>query len=79
MKRVNQKIFVNKPAVFYTASFLQNISYGIIGHLFVVYCLSVNFNPTQIGIVFAAERISTLLFEIPTDGFADQYGGKSLS
>lgn len=76
MRIENKKKFINKPAIFYIVSFLQNISYGTIGSLFVVYGLSIGLNAGQIGILFATERISSLIFEIPTGGFADKYGRK---
>lgn len=70
------KTITNKPIVFYMGSLLDNLLYGIIMPLFLVYLLSINLNLGQIGILFATERISALIFEIPTGGFADKYGRK---
>jgi len=66
----------NTSFIFYSASFLENLIDGIIGPLFFIYLLSIGFNPAQIGVLLAGERISAFVFEIPTGGFADKYGRK---
>lgn len=62
--------------IFYLTSFLNSLANGFIGPLFIVYLLSINFNPAQIGILLATERLTNVIFEFPTGIFADKYGRK---
>lgn len=66
----------NNIVAFYGASVFSSLANGIIGPLFVIYLLSIGFSAWQIGIILAAERISSMLFEFPTGLFADKYGRK---
>jgi len=76
LTRNNNTIKFPQPKIFYLSSFISSLYNGIIGSLFVVYLLAINFNPAQIGITLAAQRISIIVFEIPTGIFADRYGRK---
>lgn len=67
----------NSKLLFYSTSFFNWFSLGIISPLFIIYLLSINFNPAQIGILFAVERIAAIIFDIPTGAFADKYGRKN--
>jgi len=67
---------INKPWIFYFSTFISYLYNGIIGPLFVAYLLSINFNAAQIGILLATQRVSIILFEIPTGVLADKYGRK---
>jgi MFS family permease len=65
-----------KGMIFYLTSLLNSLANGFIGPLFIVYLLSINFNPAQIGILLATERLTNVIFEFPTGIFADKYGRK---
>jgi len=62
--------------IFYINAFISYLYNGIIGPLFIIYLLAININPAQIGIILAAQRISIIIFEVPTGIFADRYGRK---
>ena len=61
---------------FYTSSLFSSLSVGITGPLYIIYLLSINFNPAMIGIILAIQRITIFIFEYPTGIIADKYGRK---
>jgi len=62
--------------VFYLASYLSSSLGAVFGALFIVYLLSINFVPAQIGLLLGAQRIAILVSEVPTGIFADKFGRK---
>ncbi len=62
--------------VFYLTYFLNSSLSAVFGALFIVYLLSINFVPAQIGILLGTQRIATIVSELPTGVFADKFGRK---
>jgi len=44
------------------------------GPLFIIYFLAIGFSPSQLGLIFIALTISSMVFEIPTGAIADHFG-----
>jgi len=65
-----------KIRIFYILSFLGGLSFNIIAPLFIVYALSVGLSIAQAGLLLGVNRLSVLVFEIPTGIFADSRGRK---
>jgi len=62
--------------VFYLTSYLSSSLSAIFGALFIVYLLSINLAPAQIGLLLGAQRIAIIASELPTGIFADKFGRK---
>ncbi len=61
---------------FYLTSYLNSSLSAVFGALFIVYLLSINFEPAQIGILLGTQRVATIASELPTGIFADKFGRK---
>ena len=56
--------------------FINSSLSAVFGALFIVYLLSINFVPAQIGVLLGIQRIATIASESPTGIFADRFGRK---
>jgi len=62
--------------IFYLLSFLGGLHFNLVAPLFVIFGLSLGFTIAKVGVLFGASRLVSLIFEVPTGMFADQYGRK---
>lgn len=62
--------------IFYLTYYLNSSLSAVFGALFIVYLLSINFIPAQIGLLLGTQRIATIASELPTGIFADKFGRK---
>ncbi|MBR9679392.1 MAG: MFS transporter [Nanoarchaeota archaeon] len=61
---------------FYLSEFFEGIGFNLISGFSIIYFLTLGFTPLQISIFEVSMLLSTILFEVPTGAFADEYGRK---